>query len=87
VQQVVPFDAELAALDAALDAALTDLLVGGPNAQREIKALYAQLHVGPITPDVIELTAQTITRVRGTLEAREGFDAFLGKRPPNWIPE
>jgi methylglutaconyl-CoA hydratase len=87
VQQVVPADAELAALDAAVDAALTELLAGGPNAQREIKALYAQLEVGPITPDVIELTAQTITRVRGTLEAREGFDAFLGKRPPNWIPQ
>jgi methylglutaconyl-CoA hydratase len=87
VQQVVPFDAELAALDAAVDATVTDLLAGGPHAQREIKALYAQLEVGPITPDVVELTAQTITRVRGTPEAREGFDAFLGKRPPNWIPE
>jgi methylglutaconyl-CoA hydratase len=24
--------------------------------------------------------------VRGTDEAREGFDAFLSKRPANWIP-
>ncbi|NBT80050.1 MAG: enoyl-CoA hydratase/isomerase family protein, partial [Betaproteobacteria bacterium] len=30
------------------------------------------------------LTAQTIARVRGTDEAREGFDAFLNKRPPKW---
>ena len=40
----------------------------------------------PITPEVVELTAQTISRVRGTDEAREGFDAFLSKRPANWIP-
>jgi len=25
--------------------------------------------------------------VRGTDEAREGFAAFLGKRPANWIPQ
>ncbi|MFM7531061.1 MAG: enoyl-CoA hydratase-related protein [Rubrivivax sp.] len=82
VQQVVAPEA----LDAAADAVVKDLLVGGPAAQREIKALFAQLEVGPITPEVIELTAQTISRVRGTDEAREGFDAFLAKRPANWIP-
>ncbi len=82
VQQVVVADA----LDAAVDTAVTELLAGGPNAQREIKQLFAQLEVGPITPEVRELTAQTISRVRGTEEAREGFAAFLGKRPANWIP-
>jgi len=25
--------------------------------------------------------------VRGTAEAREGFDAFLSKRPAIWIPK
>jgi methylglutaconyl-CoA hydratase len=83
VQQVVP----LAELDAALDKTISDLLAGGPNAQREIKRLFAQLEVGPITPEVRELTAQTISRVRGTDEAKEGFAAFLGKRPAQWIPE
>jgi methylglutaconyl-CoA hydratase len=28
----------------------------------------------------------TIARVHGTAEAREGFVAFLGKRPAHWIP-
>jgi methylglutaconyl-CoA hydratase len=73
-------------LDAAVDEMLLQLLAGGPNAQREIKALFAQLPVGEITPETVELTAQTIARVRGTDEAREGFAAFLGKRPANWIP-
>ncbi|MEY4754137.1 MAG: hypothetical protein RJA44_1812 [Pseudomonadota bacterium] len=83
VQQVTPLDR----LDAAVDACVAELLVGGPQAQHEIKQLYAQIEVGPITPEVIELTAQTISRVRGTDEAREGFAAFLGKRPAAWIPQ
>jgi methylglutaconyl-CoA hydratase len=74
-------------LDTTVDATVQELLAGGPNAQREIKALFAQLQVGPVTAEVRELTAQTISRVRGTEEAREGFAAFLDKRPPNWNPE
>ena len=83
VQQVTPLDA----LDAVVDATVQELLVCGPQAQAEIKTLFAQLSVGPITPEVRELTAQTISRVRGTDEAKEGFAAFLGKRPANWIPQ
>jgi len=71
-------------LDGAVDATVAALLGGGPQAQREIKTLMAQLDVGAITPEVMELTAQTIARVRGTAEAREGFAAFLAKRPPPW---
>jgi methylglutaconyl-CoA hydratase len=83
VQQVTTLDG----LDAAVDAVVKDLLAGGPQAQREIKTLFAQLEVGPVTEEVRELTAQTISRVRGTDEAREGFDAFLTKRSANWIPQ
>ena len=82
VHQVVPVDA----LDAAVDATVSELLAGGPLAQQEIKQLFAQLAVGPITAEVRELTAQTISRVRGTDEARAGFAAFLEKRPAHWIP-
>lgn len=82
VQQVVAREQ----LDSAIDAAIQNLLAGGPAAQREIKQLFAQLEVGPITPEVRELTAATIARVRGTDEAREGFAAFMAKRPANWIP-
>jgi methylglutaconyl-CoA hydratase len=83
VHQVTTLDA----LDAAVDATIKDLLVGGPQAQAEIKTLFGQLAVGPITPEARELTAQTISRVRGTDEAREGFAAFLAKRAANWIPQ
>ena len=83
VQQVVAADT----LDAAIDTVARELLAGGPQAQAEIKQLFARLTVGPITPEVRELTARTISRVRGTAEAREGFDAFLAKRPANWSPQ
>ena len=80
VQQVVSLDR----LDDAIDACATELLAGGPRAQSEIKQLFAQLEVGPVTADVRELTAQTISRVRGSEEARAGFAAFLAKRPAPW---
>jgi len=82
VQRVVPVDG----LDTAVDALVTDVLACGPQAQAEIKQLYARLAPGPVTADVRELTAQTIARVRTTPEAREGFAAFLAKRKPNWTP-
>lgn len=82
VTRVVALDA----LDGAVDEAVSQLLTGGPGAQAEIKALFALLHGGPVTDAVVELTAQTIARVRGSDEAREGFAAFLDKRPAAWIP-
>jgi methylglutaconyl-CoA hydratase len=82
VQRVVPVEG----LDTAVDALLADLLACGPQAQAEIKQLYARLAPGPVTAEVRELTAQTISRVRSTPEAREGFAAFLGKRKPHWTP-
>jgi len=75
------------ALDAAVDEILTELLAGGPGAQREIKAYFAPMEIGPVTDEIRELSAQTISRVRATEEAREGFAAFLEKRPAKWVPE
>lgn len=83
VQQVVAPDR----LESAVQSALDELLQAGPQAQAEIKSLFAQLHVGPVTEQVGELTAGVIARVRGSDEAREGFDAFLAKRRANWIAQ
>ncbi len=82
VQQVAPLDR----LDDAVDRVLEQLQEGGPNAQREIKRLFAKLELGTVTPDVREFTAQTIGRVRASDEAKEGFDAFFAKRPAAWVP-
>jgi methylglutaconyl-CoA hydratase len=82
VHRVVP----LALLDSAVDATLDELLAAGPQAQREVKQLFAQIEPGPVTPDVRDLTARTISRVRATQEAKEGFAAFHDERPAAWIP-
>ncbi len=82
VHEVVGADA----LDAAVDHVSTELLQGGPQAQREIKQLFAELQVGPVSDEVVDLTARTISRVRGTDEARQGFAAFLAKQPAPWAP-
>ena len=74
-------------LDAAVERCVAELLASGPQAQAELKALFAQLEVGPINAEVRELGAQTIARVRLGDEAREGFAAFLAKRPAAWIPK
>lgn len=73
-------------LDAALDATLNELLASGPQAQAEIKALFAQLRPGDFGAAAQQLTAATIARVRTTPEAREGFAAFVDKRPAAWMP-
>ena len=72
-------------LDTAVDTCVQELLAGGPQSQAEIKSFFDQLEVGPVTEEVRELSAQTISRVRGSDEAREGFAAFLDKRPADWI--
>jgi methylglutaconyl-CoA hydratase len=73
-------------LDTRLSQVCDDLLRAGPQAQREIKRLFATLGPGAVGPEVQAFTAQTIARVRGTAEAREGFAAFLVKRAPEWSP-
>jgi methylglutaconyl-CoA hydratase len=70
-------------LDDAVHALARELHAAAPGAMAEIKTLYARL--GALaTPEVRELTAATIARVRAGPEAREGFAAFFEKRPPAW---
>jgi methylglutaconyl-CoA hydratase len=71
-------------LDAKVGEILNQVLRNGPNALGEIKQLYRRISVGPITPEIRDLTAQTISRVRGTDEAVEGFAAFFEKRAAKW---
>jgi len=71
-------------IDAKVEDIVSPILKNGPRALAEIKQLFARFSVGPITAETRALTAQTIARLRGTDEAREGFAAFLEKRPPKW---
>lgn len=73
-------------LDGRVNELLGALLVAGPNAQREAKALVRAIAGRPIDADVIADTAERIATVRASDEAREGIAAFLAKRPPAWVP-
>lgn len=75
---------EKAGLVSSCSALIRELTQNGPAALGEVKSLFASLGVEPVDERVRELTAQTISRVRMTDEAREGFNAFLEKRPPSW---
>lgn len=60
------------------------LLEGGPHAQTASTALIGVLSNRPVTPDLIDGCAQRIAELRASPEAREGLNAFLAKRSPNW---
>jgi len=77
--------ADADALDAAVGEIVDSLLKNGPQAIAACKSLIGAIAGHPLTPRLIEDTAQRIARIRATDEAREGMSAFLEKRKPNWI--
>jgi methylglutaconyl-CoA hydratase len=82
VHDICPFDE----LDGRINELLGDLLLAGPQAQAEAKALIRALGGRPIDDAVVADTASRIARVRGSAEGREGMAAFLEKRSPAWVP-
>ena len=63
---------------------VSKLRVGGPGAQAAAKRLLDD--VDNLTVEsAVALTPEHIARQRATDEAREGFAAFLEKRPANWV--
>ena len=82
VHDIVP----LPELDARVNEVLGALLVAGPAAQREVKALVTAVAHRPIDARVVEATARHIAAVRASAEGREGVAAFLGKRAASWVP-
>ncbi len=70
-------------LDAKVDERVTELLQGGPEAQRRIKALLARWqHSG--WEEYRAARPRLLAEARGSDEAREGLGAFLDKRSPRW---
>lgn len=67
-----------------VDKAIGELLTAGPAAVASAKQLIAT--VTPLSlEDAIAVTSQWIAQLRSTPEAKEGFAAFLAKRPAGWI--
>jgi len=82
VHEIYPLDE----MDARINELLGALLVAGPRAQEESKALVRAVAGGPIDDAMIADTAARIARVRGSDEGKEGVAAFLSKRSPRWVP-
>ena len=57
---------------------------GGPAAQSAAKQLIARVAGAPIDDALMEDTARRIADQRASPEGKEGTDAFLAKRNPNW---
>jgi methylglutaconyl-CoA hydratase len=75
-----------ASLDAAVDAAVSDLLAAGPTAARAAKAIVREVR-GLGHGSSKWHTARVIARQRTGPEAQEGFRAFDEKRSPSWVPD
>lgn len=71
-------------LDAEVDAVVSDLLAGGPQALAAAKQL---LHSVPGMPvdEAFRWTGELSAHLFTTDEAREGMTAFLEKRPAAWV--
>ena len=75
-----------AALDAAVEAAIADVLAAGPTAARAAKAIVREVR-GLGHGSAKWHTARVIARQRTGAEAQEGFRAFSEKRRPAWSPD
>src|SRR5437870_6622101 len=74
-----------AALDAAVEAVVADLLSAGPTAARAAKAIVREIRGLPHGSTKWH-TARVIARQRTSEEARKNFQAFVEKRRPAWPP-
>ena len=73
------------ALDAAVKAAVGDVLAAGPTATRAAKSIVREVR-GLGSGSAKWHTARVIARQRTSPEAQEGFRAFSEKRSPAWAP-
>jgi methylglutaconyl-CoA hydratase len=71
------------ALDAAVAAAVSDVLAAGPNAARAAKAVVREVRGLPHESTRWH-TARRIATQRVSPEGQEGLRAFMERRPPAW---
>jgi methylglutaconyl-CoA hydratase len=74
-----------AGLDAAVAAAVDDVLAAGPTAARAAKSVIREVRGLPHGSSKWH-TARVIARQRQSAEAQEGLRAFVERRPPSWRP-
>lgn len=81
VSEVTSIDA----LDAAVDKLCKQLCLASPDAVRATKKLIDAVVEKPITHELIAHTVKEIAVLRSAPQGKEGVQAFLQKRLPNWL--
>lgn len=72
-------------LDNAVDALLKHLLQAGPAALKACKKLVLDTAEREINDALTRDTVERIADIRASDEGKEGVQAFLSKRKPNWL--
>lgn len=81
VQQVVEADE----LDGCLEMSLRQLLQNGPHAMVAAKAMVNEVAGLGTSTQAVALCIERVTAVRMSEEGREGINAYLEKRAPDWL--
>ena len=74
-------------LDAKVDELVAALVANGPMAVRACKTLVHDVAGRAIDASLRAETARRIADIRASAEGREGVQAFLTKRKPNWLQD
>lgn len=72
-------------LDAAVERHVAECLTASPSSIAAAKQLIPMVW-GRSPADATRLTADAIAKQRVSPEGQDGLRAFLGKRPPRWVP-
>lgn len=72
-----------AGLPAKADAVVKSVLKNGPQAVRTAKAMIPQIARATLN-ERVDLTVETLVKLRSSPEGQEGLSAFLEKRPAGW---
>ena len=78
---------ESSELENTVNELINQLLKAGPKAQAESKDLIFKIADKPINSEVISDTAKRISFIRSSEEGKEGINAFLQKRLPDWVKD
>lgn len=71
-------------LDAEVDSLAEVLMRNAPQAMSRSKQLSFDVAKAPVSQELIDVTVKLIADVRASDEGREGLEAFLDKRAPQW---
>jgi methylglutaconyl-CoA hydratase len=72
-------------LDEGVQSLIALLRTSGPRAMSHCKTLINQVSNNLSLMEAYDYTARMIADIRASDEGQEGMNAFLEKRPPNWV--